>query len=38
VLDTRAHRSPPELPDDEHKSMLGQQQREVFLRWLGAVK
>lgn len=34
VLDVRSHRSPNRLPDDEHKSMLGAQQKQDLVDWL----
>jgi alkaline phosphatase D len=37
VMDTRKHRTPYQLPDDEAKTMLGYNQRDAYLRWLGAV-
>lgn len=37
VMDCRRHRSPWQIEDDEDKTMLGQQQKEAFIRWLGAV-
>lgn len=37
VMDTRKHRTPHQLADDEAKTMLGYKQRDALLRWLGAV-
>ncbi|CEQ42243.1 SPOSA6832_04021 [Sporobolomyces salmonicolor] len=37
VWDTRAHRSPNEVDDDQDKTMLGQQQREAFFDWAARV-
>ena len=37
VMDTRKHRTPYQLEDDEAKTMLGYKQRDALLRWLGAV-
>ncbi|UZJ54319.1 hypothetical protein CBS101457_003639 [Exobasidium rhododendri] len=37
VMDTRKHRTPHQLPDDEAKTMLGYKQRDALYRWLGAV-
>lgn len=37
VLDTRKHRSPFQLEDNEDKTMLGTEQRDALVRWLGAV-
>lgn len=34
VLDVRSYRSPNRAEDDEHKSMLGAQQKQDFLDWL----
>ncbi|KAK0569306.1 hypothetical protein OC861_001123 [Tilletia horrida] len=37
VMDTRKLRSPASDPDDETKSMLGEEQKDALMRWLGAV-
>lgn len=37
VMDTRMHRSPWQIEDNEDKTMLGLDQRDAFVRWLSAV-
>jgi len=37
VMDTRAYRSPNEAEDDEHKTMLGQSQKEDLFKWAAEV-
>ncbi|KAL9939251.1 hypothetical protein V8E36_002064 [Tilletia maclaganii] len=37
VLDTRMRRTPASEPDNEAKSMLGEDQKDALMRWLGAV-
>lgn len=37
VWDTRKHRTPASEEDDEHKTMLGSEQKDAFYRWLSAV-
>jgi hypothetical protein len=38
MLDTRRYRSPNKQVDDENKTMLGEEQKAVFLDWLASVR
>jgi hypothetical protein len=38
MLDTRLYRSPNSQADDETKTMLGDEQKAVFMDWLASVR